>query len=82
MHHHVERSRGRAFLLVAAHVQIGVPGPAIGQPVDQPRIAVEGEDDRAVGREEAVEVAVAQAVRMLASRLQRHQIDHVDDADP
>ena len=32
-------------------------------------------------REQRVELGVAQAVRMLARRLQPHQIDDVDDAD-
>ena len=72
---------GRALLLVAAHVEVVVVGAAVGQPVDQPRVAVVGEDDRLVGGEERVEVAVGQAVRMLALRLQRHQVDDVDDAD-
>ena len=60
---HVERRGGRAFFLVAAHVQIVMIGAAIGQAMDQPRIAVKGEDDRLVGREEDVEILVAQAVR-------------------
>ena len=47
-HRHVERRRDRAFFLVAAHVQVAVIRPAIGQPVNQPRIAVIGEDDRLV----------------------------------
>jgi hypothetical protein len=42
---------------------------------------VEGEDDRFVPREELVEVLVAQAVRVLAPRLERHQVHDVDDAD-
>ena len=49
-HHHVERRRRGALLLVAAHVEVVVVGPAVGEPVDQPGIAVEGEDDRLVGR--------------------------------
>ena len=49
-HDHVERRRGRALLLVAADVEVGVVRPAVGEPVDQPRVAVVGEDDRLVGR--------------------------------
>ncbi len=45
-HDHVERRRGRAFLLVPADVQVGVVRPAVGEAVDQPRVAVVGEDDR------------------------------------
>ena len=65
-HRHVERRGGRALLLVAAHVQVVVVVAAIGEAMDQPGIAVEGEDDRLVGGEERVELRVAQAVRMLA----------------
>ena len=56
-HDHVERRRRRALFLVAAHVQVRVVGAAVGEPVDQPRIAVVGEDDRPVAREERVELA-------------------------
>src|SRR5262249_10682503 len=47
-HDHVERRRGRALLLVAAHVQVPVVRAPVGEPVDQPRIAVVGEHDRPV----------------------------------
>ena len=39
-----------ALLLVAAHVDVVLAGPAVGEPVDQPRIGVEVEDDRLVRR--------------------------------
>ena len=61
---HVEGGRDRAFFLVAADVKVGVIGAAIGQPVNQPRVGVEGEDDRFVRREQGVELRIAQAVRM------------------
>ena len=35
-HRHVERRRDRALFLVAADMIVGVVGPAIGQPVNQP----------------------------------------------
>jgi hypothetical protein len=57
-HRHVEGRGGGALLLVAAHVQVAVVGAPVGQPVDQPRVAVVGEDDRLVGGEDRVEVAV------------------------
>ena len=79
--HHVERRRRRAFLLVAAHVDVVVVRAAVGQAVDQPGIAVVGEDDRTVDGEQGVELAVRHAVRMLVRRLQAHQVDDVDDAD-
>src|SRR5271154_3466445 len=64
-HAHVER-RGRGSLfLVAAHMNVVVAGPPIGQAMDQPRIAVKGEDDWLVASEQGVEVAVRQAERML-----------------
>src|SRR5207244_7399057 len=49
-HHHVERRGGRAFFLVAAHVEVLVVGAAIREPMNQPRVTVEGEDDRFVTR--------------------------------
>jgi hypothetical protein len=42
---HVKRGGG-ALLLVAAHVQVPMTGSPVGQAVDQPRVAVEREDDR------------------------------------
>ena len=80
-HDHVERRRGRALLLVAAHVQVAVVRPPVGQPVDQPRVAVVGEDHRPVGGEERVELRVGEPVRVLVLVLQPHQVDDVDEAD-
>ena len=80
-HAHVERRRGGAFFLVAAHVNVLVALAPVSQSVNEPRIAVEGEDDRLVGREQRVEVVIGEPVRMLARGLQLHQIDDVDDAD-
>jgi CRP-like cAMP-binding protein len=45
-HDHVEGRGGGALLLVPADVEVGVPGAAVGQPVDERRVAVVGEDDR------------------------------------
>src|SRR5438128_11234404 len=80
-HDHIERRGGRSILLVAAHMQLVVIGPAIGETVDQPRITVEGEDDWLVPGEEPIEVGVGKTVWMLARWLQSHQIHDVDDAD-
>src|SRR3984957_16774515 len=80
-HAHIERRRGRALFLVAADMNVIVPRPPIGQAMDEPRIAVEGEDNWLVDCEERVEVTVGNAVRVLAPRLQRHHIDNVDDTD-
>ena len=60
-HGHVERRRGRAFFLIAAHMEVVVVGAAVRQAVNQPRIAVEGEDDRFVLGEERIEVLVAES---------------------
>src|SRR5579875_2865791 len=45
-HDHVEGGGGGAFFLVAADVEVAVAVAAVGEPVNQPRVAVEGEDDR------------------------------------
>jgi len=50
LHPHVEGRGDCPFFNVAAHVQISV-GPAVGESVDQARVAVEGEDDVLVGGE-------------------------------
>ena len=81
-HHHVEGGRGRALLLVAAHVDVVVVGAPVGETVDQPRIAVVGEDHRPAGREQGVELVVGEPVRVLAVRLQAHQVDDIDDTQP
>ncbi len=41
-----------------------------------------GKDDRLVGREQRIEITVGQPVRVLVVRLQGHQVDNVDNADP
>ena len=67
------------LLLVPPHVQVLVVRPPVRQPVDQPRVAVEREDDRPVHREQAVKILVRQAVRVFGVRLEPEQIDHVDE---
>ena len=42
---------------------------------------MEVEHDRLVDREQGIEVAVGEPVRMLSSRLQLEEIDHVDEAN-
>src|SRR3954451_14614536 len=76
-----ERGVDVPLLLVPADVQVLVPVPAVGQPVDQPWVPVEGEDDRLVGREQGVEVAVVEPVRVLGVRLEPEQVHHVDEPD-
>ena len=53
----------------------------VDQAMDQAGIAVIGEDHRLVHGEQGVEIVLGQAVRMLRFRLQRHQVDHIDNAD-
>ena len=77
LHSHVEGGRNRPLFLVATDMEVPV-GPAIGQPMDQPRIAVKPEDDVLILREQRIIVRLAQAVGVLAGGLQLHQIDHVD----
>ncbi len=64
-----------AAFFVTAHVQVLVIGPVIGKPMNQPGIAVEVENDRLIDGKQAVEVAIAQTVRMIALCLQLEQID-------
>src|SRR5581483_3541291 len=78
---HVEGGGGGAFLFVAPHVEVAVVGAPVGESVDQPGVAVVGEDDRPVGGQEGVELGVAQAVGMFAPGLEGHEVDHVDDPD-
>jgi len=80
-HGHVERCRDRAFFLVSPHVQVVMIRPAVGEPVNQPRISVIRKDDRLVAREQEVEIRVAQPVRMLARRLEPHEIHDVHDSN-
>src|SRR4029450_12247635 len=79
-HAHVERRRGGALFLVATHMDVIVTGAPVGQSVNQPRVAMEGKDDRLVGGEQRVEIVIREAMRVLARGLQRHEIDYVDDA--
>jgi hypothetical protein len=68
---------GRNFMTSIAD-QVPVTGSPIGQPMNEPRITMKGEDDWLVGCEKGVEVAIVEAVRMLAWRLKLHQVDDVD----
>src|SRR5438309_4906163 len=47
-HRHIEGARDRPYLLLAARMQVRVVPAAVGEAMDEPRIAVEGEDDRSV----------------------------------
>src|SRR5438046_10695584 len=62
---HVKGRRRSTFLLVPTHMKIVMVVPAIGQPVNHSRIAVEGKDDRLVAREQRVEILGLQTSRVL-----------------
>src|SRR5580704_6823069 len=78
---HIKRRRGGALLPVATHMNIVMILPPVGQLVHHRGIAMESEDHGLVGREQLVEILILQTVGMLGSRLQHHQIHHIDDAD-
>ncbi len=46
--------------------------------MDQPRVSMKAEDDVLIFGEKRILIRVAQPVRVLALRLQLHQIDDVD----
>src|ERR1017187_1104313 len=50
-HDHIEGGRGGPLLLEAANVDVAVIRSPVGQAVDEPRVAVVGEDDGTVRRE-------------------------------
>lgn len=53
-----------ALLLVAADVQVLMVCAAVRQPVDEPRVSVEIENDRFIDGEQSVKIPVRHAVRM------------------
>ena len=66
-----------AFLLVTAHVEIGVPVPLVRKPADQPGVSVVRENHRSFGSKKGIELGVRHPMRMLGSRLEPHQVDHI-----
>src|SRR5262245_58786294 len=78
-HAHIEWRARRTFFLVAAHVEVRVASTPVGKTVNEPRIAVEGENDWLVRSEQRVEIVIRKAMRMLALRLQFHEIHDVDN---
>jgi hypothetical protein len=53
----------------------------VGQPVNEPRVSMEGEDDRLVRGEQRIKFVVGKAVWMIARGLQCHKVHDVDDAN-
>ena len=64
LHPHVEGRGDGALFLVAPDMEVAV-GAAVGQPMNQPGIAMKGKDDVLVLGEQRVVIRVAQPVRML-----------------
>src|SRR6056297_1560403 len=62
-----------AFFLIAAHMQVAVIMAAIGEAVNQPGVTVKVEDHRLVHGEQAVEIAVAEAVGMFLAGAMRNR---------
>ena len=56
--------------------------PPVGQAVDKGRIAVMRKNHRFVRGEERVEIVIRQPVGVFFVRLQGHQIDNIDHANP
>jgi len=78
-HAHVKRRRDRALLDVAADEHVLVVA-GVRQLVDELRVAVEGEDDGLILREDEVVVLVRETVRVVGMRLELHEVNHVHDA--
>jgi hypothetical protein len=58
-HGHVEGSGDRAFLFVAANMQVLMVGTAVGKSMDQPWVSMERKDDRLVRGEDRIEICIA-----------------------
>src|SRR5512132_4586690 len=57
-HTHVERRARRTLFFIAAYVKIPVARSPVRKPVNQPGVAVEGEDDWLVCSEQRVEIVI------------------------
>src|SRR5664280_1614222 len=80
LHSYVKSRRDGALFLVAADMEVAV-GPAVGQPVNQPRVSMKAKDNVLVFREERVIIRFAQPVPVLGLWLQFHQIYDIDHPD-
>src|SRR6516225_1588428 len=76
---HVERCARCTLFFVAPHVKVPVARSPVGKPVNEPWVAVEGENDWLVSSEQRVEIVIREAMRMLTRRLQFHEIHDVDN---
>src|SRR5215203_3266750 len=78
---HVERGRRGALLVKAADVEPVDVHVTVNDLVYGPLVAVEGEDDRFVRREELDEACLVHPVRVEFAGEERHQVNDVDHAD-
>src|ERR671917_1360062 len=79
---HVERGRRGALLVETPDVEAVDVDVTVDDLVYGPLVAVEGEDDRLVRREELDEARLVHPVRVKLAGEERHQVDDVDHADP
>ena len=71
---HVKRRGGFTFFLIAPHVEIFMIGATIRETMNQPGIAMKGEDDGFIRGKEGIKLLVGQPMRMLALRLKLHEV--------
>src|SRR6185369_14152398 len=69
------------LLLVTADMQVPMVCAAVRQPMDEPGVSVEVEDDWLIHSEERIKIPIGQAVWMFRAWLQLEKINHVDVAD-
>src|SRR5258708_33062463 len=81
-HYHVERRGRRALLAKAAHMEALGVRPAMDDLMDGALVAMEGEYDRLVGREQRHEVSPAHAVWVTLWAEERHQVHDIYHAPP
>lgn len=80
-HSQIQRCVDLVHFLVPAHMHVMMVRASVGQPVDQPGVAVEVEDHRFIERKEAVKIPIRQAVTMLTLWLQLEQVNDVDKTE-
>ena len=80
-HNHIEWSSCGALIVKTTDMEPRFVGTAVHHAVDEPAIAVEGEDYVDVAREKFVEGNVVHAVRVIVGTHQHAEIDDVDDAN-
>lgn len=76
-----QRSVNVALFLVAADVNVVMIRAPVGEAMDELWIAMEVEHHGLVDSEQRIKVAIRQAMRMFAGRLQFEKIDNVDETD-